>query len=115
MSRELIIDWAEAKMRSGGNEALAKEMFELFCSKLAEEKHKLANAFKKTEQQEYETLQQVIHKFHGALLYCGLPRLQKAACELETALKKMELDKISPLYENLCQEIETLIAVQAEE
>tara|TARA_R110000868_G_scaffold84822_6_gene238941 strand:+ start:11425 stop:11763 length:339 start_codon:yes stop_codon:yes gene_type:complete len=101
-----ILDW-DLATKVAGNRETATEIFHMFKRSLSAEKKNIETAYADSEL----ALQDATHKVHGALSYCGLPRLKHAACQLETALKKGESDKIKALYESLMQEMDAAAEV----
>lgn len=83
------IDLELGIQRAGGNEALAKELLDLFISRLTNEKSDLNAAY---QAEDLDLLCQLIHKLHGGAAYVGTPLLQKACFESEKALKQKAKD-----------------------
>lgn len=101
-----VIDPALALRRVGGREALAEEMFTMLLASLEQEAPGI-NAV--AESGDREALLERVHKLHGATRYCGTPRLEQAAGELEDALKQALSDQaLEPLVAVLLAEIENV-------
>ena len=54
-------------------------------------------------------LKQSVHKLHGAIRYCGVPRLAKAIEKLESSLKQDDKEQVPILLNLLNGEITALI------
>ena len=79
-----MLDIPHAIEQAGGNPDLAKELFTMLLKELPDLKNKLNQAFKSGDQQ---TLWDHAHKIYGSTAYCGVPALNKAAKDLESAIK----------------------------
>lgn len=79
-----IIDWALGTRLAGNNRQLAEEIILLLLKNLTQD---VANINKLYQQHQLDELFKHIHKLHGAVCYCGLPRLKKLLSQLETDLK----------------------------
>ncbi len=79
-----MLDIPHAIAQAGGNPDLAKELFTMLLKELTEQKNKLNQAFNNGDQQ---SLWDHAHKIYGSTAYCGVPALNKAARELEDAIK----------------------------
>lgn len=101
-----IIDWEQSKKLAGNKNDLAKDMLELLISSLAEEWEAINQAYKIKD---YPTLHKHVHKLHGALCYCGLPRLKALVSKLETAIKNNIMVGLPPLLAQLDTEINLLL------
>ncbi|WP_091990130.1 two-component sensor histidine kinase BarA [Pseudoalteromonas denitrificans] len=80
-----VIDWPLALERAGGKSALAHEMLHMLMTSIPETQKKLEQAYIDKKR---EDILQVIHKFHGACCYTGVPKLKQLAETLEISLKK---------------------------
>jgi two-component system sensor histidine kinase BarA len=61
----------------------------------------------------YPELLKQVHKLHGALCYCGLPRLKRLIACLETDLKNNIMINLSSLFDQLDIEISLLLREHA--
>ena len=84
-----MLDIPHAIEQAGGNPDLARELFTMLLQELPELKHKLNRAFNNADKQ---GLWDHAHKIHGSTAYCGVPLLQKAARDLEQAIKAQTSD-----------------------
>jgi len=103
-----VIDWELGLKLAGNKREIAEEMLEMLTMNLAEEVKKIHDSYKNKN---YKQLQQQVHKLHGAVCYCGTPRLKKAISTLENALKQNDIDLLPALLENF--ELESHALLQA--
>ncbi len=101
-----IIDWDQAIKLAGNHRELAEEMLDLLIKNLREEIPKIKQFHKV---QNYVELLRQVHKLHGALCYCGLPRLKTLIARLETELKSNIMDGLSALLDQLDAEVNLLL------
>lgn len=87
----LAIDISEALTKAGGNRDLAGELLGMLLRDFPGFQQRMNQAFSAGEM---ETLQQVVHKLHGATTYCGVPRLRAACLTLESHLKRGITDNL---------------------
>ena len=102
-----LIDHALALSLVGGDQKLADEMLALFLKNLPEDWAQMNADFKNKN---FEVLTQKVHKMHGGLCYLGIPALKETIKNLEQALKKEELEKISSLFESAQTLVNQLLA-----
>ena len=76
-----VIDQSLHRSLYGDNHPLVCEMLSHFYQELDNDLSKMQKAI---DQHAYQDLTQIIHKFHGGLVYCGLPRLQSTVEKLQT-------------------------------
>lgn len=101
-----IIDWELATKLAGNKKELAEEMLCLFIKTLPEDHL----AIKQLESaKNYTELLRRVHKLHGALCYCGIPRLKTIIAYLESQLKNNITDGLPAILDQLDVEIELLI------
>lgn len=106
-----ILDIPRAIEQAGGNPDLAKELFTMLLKELPDLKTRLNRAFNNGDQQ---SLWDHAHKIYGSTAYCGVPALQKAAKELEEAIKQKK-SNIDKNIETVNQTIEELLTIGPEE
>ena len=88
------LDWQLALQRAGGKEDLANEMLSMLLLSIPETQKLIETALAQNNDAE---LLSVIHKFHGACCYTGVPKLKKLSETIETALKQDgEIKQIEP-------------------
>lgn len=100
------VDIEEGIRLCNGNEELSQSFLQKFLSSLPDERAKIITL---SEADDRESLEECIHKLHGACHYCGVPYLREAVRTAEHALKTFERD-IDPLIETLISEISRVIA-----
>lgn len=101
-----IIDWNIALQQANQKQDLAKKMLMMLIECLPEHQTKINTAF---DTKDYNALYEEAHKLHGALCYCGTPRLKRAIKELELALQDKKPKKINTLYKQANKEIDVLM------
>ncbi|MCF6767626.1 response regulator [Thiotrichales bacterium 19S11-10] len=90
---DVYVDMSIGIKLAGGSEEVALEMFEMLLNDLEEAKVLIRQY---TEESDYQSLIQVVHKLHGGCCYCGVPILKVKVRELEAYLKEhVEDNKIS--------------------
>ncbi len=101
-----VIDWQLGMKLVGNKRELAEEMLNLLTASLEDE----VNLIKQSNNNHnYEEAQRRLHKLHGAVCYCGTPRLKKAIAALETAFKQSKMDDIPTLLDQLELESDLLL------
>lgn len=94
--------------RAGGKEDLAQEMLNMLLLSIPETLNLIEEAMAKGD---HERLLSIIHKFHGACCYTGVPKLKKLAELIETAMKeKASINDIEPELLELQDELSNLMA-----
>lgn len=105
LKKEPTFSWDMALKNAGGKEALAYELTNLFFELLPKHEDELCIAYKKKD---FEALTKAAHKLHGALCYCGMPRLKSLTKKLEAAGRNPRKQSIPSIYEELLTEIQAL-------
>lgn len=100
-----VIDW-NAWIQVAGKEEYALEMLDVFMKNIEFDLRAIQEAY---VVQNFEELKKIVHKLHGALCYCGLPRLKKLVSSLESALKKHIMVDLPSLLNQLHAEVILLI------
>lgn len=93
-----IIDWPLSLKLAGNKKEIVDELLGLLIKTLPKE---IASIKQACKSKNYEALSRRVHKLHGALCYCGLPRIKNIIVELELALKKKSEQDITLLVEQL--------------
>ncbi|WP_462166947.1 two-component sensor histidine kinase BarA [Pseudoalteromonas sp. GB43] len=102
------LDWQLALQRAGGKEELALEMLNMLLLSVPETLRLLNEAI---EKEDCEHVLSIVHKFHGACCYTGVPKLKSLAETLETALKSdCDLNYIEPELFELVDELNNLLS-----
>jgi two-component system sensor histidine kinase BarA len=101
-----IIDW-EAGIRLAGNQrTLAEDLLQFLLKDL----NATLTSIKELHNiQDYKKLLHETHKLHGAVRYCGLPRLKIILERLESDLKNNIMDDLSLHLQQLDTEIKILL------
>jgi HPt (histidine-containing phosphotransfer) domain-containing protein len=76
---------------AGNNRKVASELFTLLLKSLPTEYENIKTAYKK---QQLTDLLNYLHKLHGALNYCGTPKLKKSTLAFESAVKTRSMDAL---------------------
>ncbi len=106
-----VIDWQLGLKLAGNKQQLAEEMLDLLAISLKDEVVAIKKLY---NDKNYLELKQRLHKLHGAVCYCGTPRLKNAITALETILKQNNVELIPSLLEQFEHESELLLnAIQA--
>jgi len=83
---------------------IAAELLDLLIAGLPEDQKAINDVA-----EDYPALKKAVHKLHGAVRYCGVPRLNRAIEKLETALKQDNAHQVPLLLNLLNGEITALI------
>ncbi|MAA59411.1 MAG: hybrid sensor histidine kinase/response regulator [Pseudomonadales bacterium] len=103
---ESAVDMKLGLKLANNKEDLAEEMLEMLFNALQKDKDTIRVLL---EDEDYETLQEVVHKLHGATRYTGVPFLQEASQVLEENLKLEKFEAVKVLTNALLNEIERVI------
>lgn len=107
-----VMDWNLAIQLAGNKPQLAREMLTMLLEDLPGEQAIINNAY---ENQQYEAMQQSVHKLHGATCYCGTVELKEAAKKMETLLKKHEVNQYKAALDELNKAINNVLKGAKEE
>lgn len=89
-----LLDWPLALQRAGGKQELAEEMIAMLLQSIGDVQQQINDYASASKTEE---LLQVIHKFHGACCYTGVPKIKQLAELIETALKEgKQISDIEP-------------------
>lgn len=107
-----VIDWELSLKLANNNHDLANDMLSLIYQRLPADIAQIKAFYH--EQNTHQFIHHV-HKLHGALCYCGLPRLKFLIAHLESDLKNHIMDSSLPLLSQLDIEVSLLaVAMVAE-
>lgn len=102
------LDWNVALQRANGKPALAMEMFDMFVANLDAT---LSDIQTYSQNQKISELKSVVHKFHGACCYTGVPQLKDLADIIESGLKQHnDISMVEPEVFELIEHMENLQA-----
>jgi two-component system sensor histidine kinase BarA len=101
-----IIDWAHGKKLAGNNQELADEILDMLVKRLEKD---LALIKELNEKNLYIALRDEVHKLHGAVCYCGTPRLKAVLVQLETDLKNNIMIDLPNLLNRLTDEVHQVL------
>lgn len=101
-----VLDRALGLRRTGGRENLADDLFSMLLTSLERDAPGISAV---AESGDRDALLERVHKLHGATRYCGTPRLEQSARELEVAIKRQaDGDRLDALVAVLLAEIENV-------
>jgi len=101
-----IIDWSLSLKLAGQQPALAKDILAILIKDLAQNLEHIQRLY---ASKNYVELRSQIHKLHGAVCYCGLPRLKIILFRLETNLKNNIIDSLPSFLDQLNIEVNDLL------
>lgn len=107
-SNNQAIDWNLGLKLAGNKRELAEEMLTMLTSNLTNDMKSIRDSY---ENKNYDELQKRLHKLHGAVCYCGTPRLKNAISILEGVLKQGDFSSISDLLQKM--EYESVLVLEA--
>ncbi len=99
------IDTNLALERAGGNQELARELYQMLQNELPNYRSTTRQHY---ENGDYDALLEVVHKLHGSTTYCGVPALKEAAASMETNLKQGAESAYGQCLEQVLSEIQRL-------
>ncbi len=110
-NQPLVIDSRKILDITGGDRALAREMFNQLCGELPQQ---LEEIEKHIKEQNWEHLKEITHKIRGSTSSCGVPaldytvqRLEQAAISKQTEQLMVEFDSVKTEVSRLLQARET--------
>lgn len=101
-----IIDWNLATKIAGNKKEIAEEILEMFIKNLPKDIKAIKQLYLA---QKYSELSQQVHKLHGTICYCGLPRLKTVVARLETDLRNNIMCNLPSLFDRLDVEVNLLL------
>jgi len=101
-----VIDWDQATKLVGNKRELAEEILTLLIKNLPND---ISMIKKLHQEQHFFPMLSQVHKLHGALCYCGLPRLKTIVAYLETELKNNIMDSLPSRLNQLDTEVKLLL------
>lgn len=100
------INWNIAVKKAHGSEDGAREFLAGFVALLPQS---LAEIEQYWQKQDFESLEQCIHKLHGASAYTGATSFQKICYETESNLKRQQYTNVKRLMSTLLVEAEAIL------
>ncbi len=104
-----IVDWVLWRQRCGGHEDLVKQAFEITMRMLQGFKSDSIAALKAND---YDELDNVVHKCYGGLKYCSLPKLEESTYALQQAIRSKQYDQVKSLHEKFIQQIDEVLELE---
>lgn len=101
-----IIDWELGIKLAGNNKETANDLISLLIKNLRNDLDVITQQYQAGN---YDVLKKEIHKLHGAVCYCGLPRLKSILSQLETNLKNHIMVSLPSLMDQLESEVSYLL------
>ncbi len=106
-----IFDLELSHKLAGQKHHLMLDLFNLLIKTLPKDSNTINKLY---NEKNYSALQQHIHRLHGALCYCGVPRLKALIEHVELQLKNNLLENLSSLIGQVNQEIGALLKYHAD-
>jgi two-component system sensor histidine kinase BarA len=91
---------------SGGNKALADDLFRMLMSELPAQ---LADIERSCGDNDQSSLLEAAHKLNGATRYCGVPALQDVAMHFEKVVRQGDETVIASHLDMLRNEVRSLL------
>jgi HPt (histidine-containing phosphotransfer) domain-containing protein len=104
---DLVIDWELGTRLAANKQDLAKELLTGLTNVLPASMQEIKQAY---ESQQLSELQKHIHKLHGAVAYCGVPRLKKVLYAYENAIKNAEAETLDAHFADLEYEVAQVLS-----
>lgn len=100
-----VVDWKLAYQLAGGKKDLAKEMLSMLLSSMPDDLTQIKSAY---DSHNLVSLQDAVHRLHGAIRYCGVPGLHSLVKNLETMIKQDKWDQLDDAMNQLYSEVSSL-------
>lgn len=101
-----IIDWDLAMKMAGNKREIAEDILAMLIKNLPNDISAINQSY---QDNRYKELASQLHKLHGALCYCGLPRLKTLVARLEIDIKNNNTNDLAALIELLDDEVKLLL------
>jgi two-component system sensor histidine kinase BarA len=101
-----ILDWDLAVKIAGNQPDLAKDILAMLTRDLPND---LTMINQLAAEKQYPELLRCVHKLHGAVAYCGAPRLKEILAYIELQMKSNALDSLPALINQLNIEVNDLL------
>jgi two-component system sensor histidine kinase BarA len=103
--KEAVLDWELCLQLAGNKPDLAKDILTILVKHLPSELAEIKQA-----RDNLPLLLRCVHKLHGAVSYCGVPRLKNTLATFEASLKHEEISQVDLYLSKLEYEVTELIA-----
>lgn len=100
------IDWELAKRLAGNQVDLAHDMLNMLTRDLPNDLFDINQAFKNKDM---AVLYQRVHKLHGAVSYCGTPRLKAVLASIDLNLKNNSTTDLPLMIQEFDKEVKQLL------
>jgi len=101
-----VIDWELGARLAGNNLDIANDLLSLLIKNLTQDLQVIKEHY---AAEDYSALRQEIHKLHGAVAYCGVPRLKSILSLLESNLKNNIMTSLPSQMDQLETEIKQIL------
>ncbi|MEW8050170.1 MAG: ATP-binding protein [Candidatus Thiodiazotropha sp.] len=105
-NRLLVIDSKKILDITGGDQGLAKEMFNQLCSELPQQLEDIETYIRKHD---WENLKEIAHKMRGSTSSCGVPALDFSVQKLEQATASKQAAQLLEEYKSVEHEVKRLL------
>lgn len=105
------IDWDLAIKLANNKREIAEEMLSLLMNNLPGEYAAIKQAW---DDRNFIDLLKLVHKLHGAVCYCGVPRLKNALASFESALKQNKISDFPALFKKFELEVQAVLKLANE-
>ncbi|MES9990772.1 MAG: ATP-binding protein [Candidatus Thiodiazotropha sp.] len=102
----LVVDNNKILNITGGDKALANELFNQLCSELPQ---LLEEIDKYIQQQNWENLSEITHKMRGSTSSCGVPALDYSVQRLERVVKSKQTSQLAQEFTSVKNEVTRLL------
>jgi len=100
-----IMDLQDALRLSNGKRDLARDMLMKLTANLGQETEEISQLF---QRQQWNDLQEKVHRLYGGCCYCGVPELRLASGEFDSQLIKGDHSQLADSLNNLLKAIQRL-------
>ncbi|WP_320826004.1 response regulator [Reinekea sp.] len=111
LAEQPTVDLVSGLEKANGKLSLAKDMFAMLVDSLNKDQADINLLY---QQGDFKALLEMVHRLHGATLYCGVPRLRITVMHTETLLKQGYYSLLEDALFMLNDEIGNLARWQAE-
>ena len=105
-AKDAPINWQLAVTKANGNEEGAREFLAEFVEILPQNMKEIELYW---QSQDFDSLQDSVHKLHGVSAYSGATNFQKLCYETESHLKRQQYSDLKMLFSKLLVEAESIV------